>query len=375
MSSSPAEMGILYECAPICYLPCAESDTDLQACRSLISFYLELVGWTLFFYDYVLQTSREVDLIWKQKATWATIMYMVVRYALFLAYTIPIAAGIGLGMTMYEHLFRLKQPDADSLLLPPYIRSPAQDFCVRLAEWLDICGQISIAVILTLRTFAIYERSLWILALVGAFGLMIPVIGFVIDGCSIWICITLAGGSHIEQAYSAISLPVIDVQYILGSIHRPYVVKICATEGGIPIEQTEFISSGIMARLPVLLCYVVCSRIEYLSLLGERQLSGSLAPRGLSGVGVPLSRSISSVLVCRFVLTLRERYYYPQGTSQGRQQQMSPLVIATPSALESGGTQFAQTRFLGLSSFAFEGSFHRSFAFGDGDTVVIPDAL
>jgi hypothetical protein len=43
----------------------------------------------------MLQFSREVDLLWRRKLTWATILYMTARYALFIAYATPILANVG----------------------------------------------------------------------------------------------------------------------------------------------------------------------------------------------------------------------------------------------------------------------------------------
>jgi len=49
----------------------------------------------IYFYDSALQSGREVDLLWRRKFTWATMLYMTARYALLVAYVIPMVANFG----------------------------------------------------------------------------------------------------------------------------------------------------------------------------------------------------------------------------------------------------------------------------------------
>jgi len=230
------------------------------------------------------------------------------------------------------------------------------------AEWMDIFAQITVAVILTLRTYAIYNRSLKILALVGSLGTVIPAIGF-------WISGTLTAGSHTAQSDSPI--PFRSMLLSLFTLIFDTVV-ICLTiwkslqERGARRNRRQSVLDLILFNGSIYYCALSSTHIFNILLYW-------LAPRGLCGIGIPPSRSISVVLVCRFMLNLREQFRGSPGIHsipRPGQWELSSLVFVSPEMQSITTTSSdSDERFFRLPSLGFEGSFQFSFLTGDESGV------
>ncbi|KLO05185.1 hypothetical protein SCHPADRAFT_733824 [Schizopora paradoxa] len=103
----------------------------------------------LFYYEYLLTLDREVRLVWKRRFSSLSILFLCLRYTTFLAY-IPTL------------LFVVNPPNNNTV-------------CVAVAHFPGAMSTVSLGIItifLILRTYAVYYRSLWVLAVTVPFGIV-----------------------------------------------------------------------------------------------------------------------------------------------------------------------------------------------------------
>lgn len=300
----------------------------------LVSFYLELVGWTIFFNDYCLQIGREAHLLWTRKLTWATILYLIARYALFVSYATTIIANFG--------------PNV------PTPESRTNAVLMQFAESMDIMAQTAVAVVMILRTYAIYNRSFKVLALISILGSMVPALGF-------WISGTLTAGSHIEQADSPI--PFRSMLLSLFTLIFDTVIIGLTIAKSSQERRTRTIPKQSMLNL------ILWDGSIYFCAMSSTHMFNILlycfAPRGLCGIGIPPSRSLAVVLVCRFMLNLREQYYRPHGITPDDDGGFLSSLVFVPPSRRSESVEHSDEGFFHLPSLGFDGSFQFSFMAGD----------
>jgi len=109
------------------------SSEDLSFINNLlVTEYLLVAAWLVLFYDYILTISEEVELIWKRRWRWSTVIFLITRYLPF--------------------------PEAVANLVVGFSNLPAgpcRDLYL-LGTWLYFAGVFTAAATLILRTYAIW---------------------------------------------------------------------------------------------------------------------------------------------------------------------------------------------------------------------------
>ncbi|EJD03495.1 uncharacterized protein FOMMEDRAFT_105557 [Fomitiporia mediterranea MF3/22] len=137
------------------------------------NYYLSLVAFTILYYDYALTLPDEVRFIWKKKTSLVTGLFYTNRYLSILG-TIPI---------VLQSFGNWSAKGCDDLQ--------------KYHQFLSIIVQIIVAVIVILRTYALYECSLKVLLSMSSFAVI--VICFVI-----WA--VLAPASTVQEQYDLSSM-------------------------------------------------------------------------------------------------------------------------------------------------------------------------
>lgn len=99
----------------------------------------------------------EVKGIWQRKFTGATILFFINRYAILVSETLTVALNLQMWQT---------ETEATANMICNSIS--------RVNEVLTILFQISFAVLISLRTYAIWQNNRWIFAVVFILGLALP---------------------------------------------------------------------------------------------------------------------------------------------------------------------------------------------------------
>ncbi|KAL5498765.1 hypothetical protein ACEPAH_2120 [Sanghuangporus vaninii] len=126
--------------------------------RFFIKYYV-LASITLLYFDHIITLPLEVRRIWCARFTGATFLFLLNRYIPFLGY-IPVVFG------MFNPPWTITYTRTMDVNLRPRR-------CKKFAPFVGILSLISniiSAIILILRTYALYERALWVLVVTGIFG-------------------------------------------------------------------------------------------------------------------------------------------------------------------------------------------------------------
>ncbi|KAF8521287.1 hypothetical protein JB92DRAFT_2891197 [Gautieria morchelliformis] len=155
------------------------ANSETAELYNLLYFYTVLASWAILFYDHLLQFGREVDLVWTRlsfpRLSLPTILYLLTRF------TVPVAflANIDYDLRALKHLLMSR-------------RSPAHRDTKRPIAWILVLSPSIIAVVLGLRTYAIWEQNRLVLLILVCIGASIPVTG-------ILVVLTFKPGSHSAQ--------------------------------------------------------------------------------------------------------------------------------------------------------------------------------
>ncbi|KAF8521285.1 hypothetical protein JB92DRAFT_2891180 [Gautieria morchelliformis] len=148
------------------------ANSETAELSNLLYFYAVLASWAILFYDHLLQFGREVDLVWTRlsfpRLSLPTILYLLTRF------TVPVAY---LANIDYD-LRALKSPAHRDTKIP--------------VAWVLVLSPSIIAVVLGLRTYAIWEQNRLVLLILVCIGASIPVTG-------ILVVLTFKPGSHSAQ--------------------------------------------------------------------------------------------------------------------------------------------------------------------------------
>ncbi|KAJ6476920.1 hypothetical protein C8R45DRAFT_1008249 [Mycena sanguinolenta] len=124
----------------------AETLSDVAIQQQIdISRYLVLIPFTILVYEYISTFQLEVTRYWGTRLTWGTVFFYLNRYSALVG-TIPILA---------ELLLTTIDPRKAGMC----------DGFQNYHEYFALLSQILVAVMLIMRTYALYERSKYILAL------------------------------------------------------------------------------------------------------------------------------------------------------------------------------------------------------------------
>lgn len=223
----------------------------------------------LLYYDYILTFPREVKYIWRSKFSLHTILYILCRYALVanLLYLLAVAGRL----------------------------TRTCDLGYRICSGLGLLGRIAIVFVWTARTWAIYDRNLYILGYLAFLG----VATIVLD---------------------ATQIPFIECEANLPKISVVLTVVVCAFEmssAGLTIFRLsrvwKYRGDVDLTRNRPLVCVLLEGGVKYLSLVLLLTLASlALNIRASDQDGFlgrllnALARPVSGLMTARFLLDLRK---------------------------------------------------------------------
>ncbi|KAF8526473.1 hypothetical protein JB92DRAFT_2872045 [Gautieria morchelliformis] len=255
------------------------ADSGTAEFYNLLYFYAILTSWVILFYDHLLQFGREVDLVWTRlsfpRLSLPTILYLLTRF------TNPVVYLVNLDYDLRA------------------VKSPAlRDTKVPVACVL-ILSQSIIAVVLGLRTYAIWERNRLVLLILVCIGASIPTTG-------ILMILAYKPGSHTAQVTREVPFRSM-LQSLMALIFDTTVIILTVAKSVQSRKMYRYHPRGGFLDM------IVRDGCIYFFVLATTQLINALiywlAPEGLVGISVPPSRALSMVLTARFLLNLRELYY------------------------------------------------------------------
>ncbi|KLO18920.1 hypothetical protein SCHPADRAFT_935759 [Schizopora paradoxa] len=226
-------------------------------------------SWVLALYEYIITFDREVSSIWQRKFSFATILWVMNRYTLLLSYC--------------------------PIILAFFVR-----FTTEFPGTIQIISNISTGVTLSLRTYALYGRAKWVIALLVPFlaievaleswavagGVPVPVPGG-LTGC------ILTGKASQGDRFAAfwIGQLVFPTLIFLLTIIRAFSLRVQGTgSGGILStmlrDGTVYFLVIFFVNLANVLTYVV-------------------SPPDIQAINAPFSALITAVMMCRLMLNLR----------------------------------------------------------------------
>ncbi|KAF8581668.1 hypothetical protein K439DRAFT_206681 [Ramaria rubella] len=178
-----------------------------------------------------------------------------------------------------------------------FISSPSDRLLRPVSEWFKLLSQCAVAVVLGLRTYAIWGRNRVVMCILLCVFVPVPT-------CAILLGIDFHTGTHTEQTGHDVSFRIMLLS--LTSLIFDSTV-LCLTI----LRSWQFRrscgSSGNVLNM------IVRDGTIYFSILTTNNLMNILvyylAPKGVIGVTVGPSRAIAVVLTARFMLNLREMYY------------------------------------------------------------------
>ncbi|KAF8583532.1 hypothetical protein K439DRAFT_1661237 [Ramaria rubella] len=211
--------------------------TELTAYFGDVYNYCEYSGITLLFYDYIATLPREISLIWRwpwprssdlfhnrSESLWdfrlsinkSSLLYVLMRYPLLVAW----------------------------IMLPILGLHPNVDRCTSLSQFaqaMDILSQTTVAVILLLRTYALWNQNPLVLILLGIVGLSIPGIG-------IW-SIVLTNCVYTFDASVQSQLKLITMLFSLLTVIFDTLVVILTVYRYFQLQRVMKMSEGTLLRL------------------------------------------------------------------------------------------------------------------------------
>lgn len=119
---------------------------------------INLVSFVILYYDYALTLPAEVERFWSSRSlSWASSLFYVNRY-----------------LSLFGHIPVMIQYYWDSR------RFNTREICPALSsfhQYLAVAIQVMVGILLIMRTYALYERNIWVLLFICACGLTVIVFG------------------------------------------------------------------------------------------------------------------------------------------------------------------------------------------------------
>jgi len=269
---------------------------QIEGLRDALAYnYITMSAFVLLVYDSVLTFPREIKYIWTGKIGLVPILYLLARYAYivyFLGYTIVTAANI---------------PDKR---------------CLSLIHFLDtmwVASLLGVQFLLITRTWAICGRSRIVLAVLGLLSLasiILPILQTTNDYCAV------AGPGAklliLEGIISGVVQLVFDTAVVAFTLYHT-------------IGKTWRLHKGLNnVQRSSLLRLLVHQGILRFGFMFSFQLTNMVTtlvlPPNLFGVISPVKESLSVIIVCRFLLDIRERNAHPNMTSGDSIPLASPMT-------------------------------------------------
>ncbi|KAF9035722.1 hypothetical protein BDZ89DRAFT_480978 [Hymenopellis radicata] len=260
----------------------AQSLALFEALQHLrLSTYFDVSATALYVFDYLLTLEQEVDLIWGSKWTITKLLYLVTRYSTF------VTAGVFLWTDVTPNM------SAENCLV-----------VYKMDGWLATAGVVLAEVILTLRTWAVWNRHRFLT-----------------------VCMPVLFLAHFVAVFTVMGIFLSSIQFLILPLPD---LKGCLVSAANPIFRWDFITSmmyeGVMLLLMVAKSYqqfreareISSSRLLnvilkdgvmyylYLSVLNITNIIviSSVAPDLLSLLGL-LIRIIHAMLACRVITNIR----------------------------------------------------------------------
>jgi len=231
-------------------------------------------------YDTLLTISAEVKLIWTSKVRLGTILYASTRYCTIL----------GLVMLFVSSTVDLSISECNALSF--------------LVSALNFLGNTSLQGILLLRAFAVSGERKWFKIPVCL--LYITSIGIILTAFKYDNCTT---GSLPRAIYLSNSVIALFFEFAI-----IMVTAYCAWSE----RKSLRLLTSLEEEKPPLIQFILQQGILRFIIIGVWNLTDTILrealPQVINGVDAPLEGAISTLLVCRFILNLRELSALPQGT-------------------------------------------------------------
>ncbi|KAJ6613194.1 hypothetical protein B0H10DRAFT_2049864 [Mycena sp. CBHHK59/15] len=295
------------------------SDTQIQG-QLYISRYLILVPFTILLYDYVLTLDQEVARFWCKGLTWGSFFFYLNRYTSLFG-TIPILVE-----------FFLTTTDPSKKAMCKGFESYHQYFA--------LLSQVMVAIMLIMRTYALYERK----KIVLAFTILVTVGA---AAFALWVLFTGVTHDTLSSELRAFGCP--------SATPHDTNLRTAAAWSGLLIFDVMIFSLTLYkalthhARRGDLLTVLIRDGSVYFSLMivsnacniGTYTMSGPL----LSGSATSLTNVVSSVMISRLMLNLRDPgIRLPQRRSRSRATTTADDSPAITTFLRPYlGTEFATT--------------------------------
>ncbi|KAJ6614773.1 hypothetical protein B0H10DRAFT_2043999 [Mycena sp. CBHHK59/15] len=288
------------------------SDTQIQG-QLYISRYLILVPFTILLYDYVLTLDQEVARFWCKGLTWGSFFFYLNRYTSLFG-TIPI---------LVEFFLTTTDPSKKAVRFESY------------HQYFALLSQVMVAIMLIMRTYALYERK----KIVLAFTILVTV------GAAAFALVMGAvhGVTHdtLSSELRAFGCP-------SATPHDTYVDSTAAAWSGLLIFDVMIFSLTLYkalthhARRGDLLTVLI--RDGVLMIVSNACNIGTYTPL-LSGSATSLTNVVSSVMISRLMLNLRDPgIRLPQRRSRSRATTTADDSPAITTFLRPYlGTEFATT--------------------------------
>ncbi|KAJ7686174.1 hypothetical protein B0H17DRAFT_1072332 [Mycena rosella] len=281
------------------------SDAQIQY-QLLISHHLVFIPFAILLYDYALTFDQEVTRYWSTKLSWGTLLFYTNRYSALFG-TIPVFT---------EYLLTTIGADPHRVKVCDGLRA--------YHEYFALLSQVLTAAILITRTFALYERDKRVLALMlivtlAAFISALRLILVGTDSGTLSPLLQTIGcpsatlqSTNLRQAAAWSGLLVFDVMIFSLTVYKSFKY---GARGG-----TLF---GLLFRDGAL--YFGIMIVSNACNIGTYILSGPL----MSGSATTLTNTLSSVMISRLMLNLRDpsiRLTLRNRTTRASTTQDSPAI-------------------------------------------------
>jgi len=242
--------------------------------------YVNLASVVILYYDFTLTFSAEVDRFWRSSLTWASGFFYVNRY-----------------LSLLGHVPVMMQYQWD-------VKRYGSKYCPALSmyhQYFAVVVQVVVGVLLTMRTYALYDRQRRILAGLGSLGLCLLVIGF-------W---SVAAGSQTHDWDNMLS------NYgCIPSINHKDSIRLSIAWGGMLLfDMVIFILTVYESRRRsrvgdrTLVKILLRDGAIYFGIMGALGLANiltfSLAPEYEKGFLTTFANTMSSTMISRLMLNLR----------------------------------------------------------------------
>ncbi|KAF8156564.1 hypothetical protein B0H34DRAFT_709679 [Crassisporium funariophilum] len=262
--------------ATISYPPSTSTNMAHPKAVRFIRFSIQYSSIALLYYDYALTWPREVKYFWNKKPTASTALYIACRYAM-------------VANVLYTFALAEKLPTMSC------------DGGYQVCAALSVIGRAAIIVVWGARTYAVFNRNRYVLALFGSLGLLVIILS------AMHVPYVACNGSRGKPPSPGL-LSIFTVVYeVLSALFNTVRSYQALRVGGSWKTQRQGLTYLVMEQGLLYFGFVTAFSIASLILNNVRLLfaAGSFLQRLLNALTLPLS----GMMTARFLLHLREWEY------------------------------------------------------------------